>query len=448
MTAAIKVTCLIIISWIVVGLSACSKPEAPQEQTLTVAYSNDLMGEIRSCGCKTNDFGGLGRQASLVSLLADTSRNFLLLEGGDFFGSEVNYGKEKAEVTMKAMAIMGYDGVVIGETDLGFGIDYLRQRSKDIGLPILVANLFDAQADTLIFPASRLVTTKGGLRIGLIGVMSPSLKLPPQIPQGTLRITDPARAILSAIEDMGADVDLVVILAHMQRKDARLLARKVERADLIVHGHEGRPMRKMKRVGNAFLLQVLKQGRYLGHAFCTLNSAKRIETISTGMNALDTGYPDDERVAKLFAAYDMHIRAKEKSGEPIGLVTAGQEGITKPFVGAEKCKECHDTIYASWLETPHAYAFDTLERNSREFDRDCTPCHTTGFYKLGGFSGLAATPELINVQCESCHGNGYDHAQNAEVLPKVNAAAGCTSCHTEEWTPDFSYSDSWQKIRH
>jgi hypothetical protein len=379
--------------------------------------------------------------------MADTSRNFLLLEGGDFFGPEINYGEEKAEVTMKAMAIMGYDGVVIGETDLGFGIEYLRKRSKEIGLPILVANLFDTAGDTLIFPPSRRITTQGGLKVGLIGVMGPKLKLPPQIPENTVRISDPVEAILPEITAMGADVDLVVILAHIDRKGAFNIARKVERADLIVYGHEGRPMRNTRRVGNAFPLQVLKEGRYLGRAFCKLNSQKRVDTIVTKMEALDTGFPDDERVAKLFAAYDMNIREKEKSGQPVGLDTAG-DGIVKPFAGADKCKECHGEIYASWENTPHAYAFDTLARDAREFDRDCTPCHTTGFYKLGGFTGLASTPELINVQCEACHGSGYYHAQSPVVLPQMNASTVCTSCHTEEWTPNFSFATSWPKIQH
>ncbi len=447
MRSSKNITFLFLISYMMIGLFACSKPNAPKVQTLTVAFSNDMEGEIRSCGCKTNDFGGLGRQASLVSLMDDTSSNFLLLEGGDFFGPEINYGKEKAEVTLKAMVIMGYHGVVIGETDLGFGIEYLRQRSRDIGLPILVANLFDAQADTLIFPASRLVTTKGGLRVGLIGVMGSDLKLPPQVPQGMVRISDPVEAIASEIEAIGEKTDLIVLLAHMSRKDAFEVARKTERADLIVYGHEGRPMRKTQPVGKAYLLQVLKEGRYLGHAFCRLNEGKRIQAIETGMKALDTGFPDDERVAKLFEAYDMHIREKEKSGQPIGVITAG-EGLDKPFAGAEKCRECHEEIFANWQETAHAHSFEILERDSREFDRDCTPCHTTGFYKRGGFSGLASTPELINVQCEACHGNGYDHVLNADVRTQANAAKVCTDCHTEEWTPDFSYADGWAKIQH
>jgi len=406
-----------------------------------------MLGEIRSCGCKTNDFGGLGRQTTLVTLMADTSENFLLLEGGDFFGPEINYGKEKAEVTLKSMAIMGYHGIVIGETDLGFGIDYIRKRSADIGLPILVANLFDAKADTLIFPASRRVTTKGGLKVELIGVMSPSLKLPPQVHPESVRITDPVKAVASIIEKMAPDVDLVVVLAHMVRRDAAGLAGQVGRIDLVVYGHEGRPVRGFRPIGGAYLLQVTKGGRYLGEAFCKLNAEKRIDTFSNRMIALDTGYPDDERVAKLFQAYDMNIRDKEESGQPIGLITAG-EAPTKPFAGADKCKECHEEIFASWQGTAHAEAFELLARDGREFDRDCTPCHTTGFYKLGGFSGLTSTPELVNVQCESCHGNGYDHARNAEILPQTNAAAACTECHTEEWTPDFSFAESWEKIRH
>ncbi|MFH1755642.1 MAG: multiheme c-type cytochrome [Candidatus Latescibacterota bacterium] len=447
MTALKRITCLIISGCLALVFTACGKSEAPHNNTLTVAFSNDMVGEIRSCGCKTNDFGGLGRQATLVTMMADTSSNFLLLEGGDFFGSEINYGKEKADITMKSMAIMGYHGVVIGETDLGFGIEYLVLRSKQIGVPILAANLFDANADTLFFAASRQITTNGGLRVQLIGVMGSNLKLPPQVPPGSVRISDPVEAVRSELEAMDEAVDLVVVLAHMDRKDAFTIAQQLSRVDLIALGHEGRPMRKMRRIGNAFLLQAAKEGKYIGHAFCTLDADKRIETVTAEMVALDTGYPDDERVAKLFTAYDMHIREKAKSGEPIGMITAGQE-LNKPYAGAEKCRDCHSDIFQGWQATSHALAFDTLVRNAREFDRDCTPCHTTGFYKLGGYSTLQVTPELTDVQCEACHGNGYDHLQNNEVAPEGKPSAICISCHNDEWTPGFSFEESWAKIRH
>ena len=122
---------------------ACSG-ESPPPRRLTIAFSNDMKGEIRSCGCASKDVGGLGRRATFLSALRDTTvADFLLLEGGGFFSTKLNYGREKADLTLDAMSMMDYDGVVIGEEDLGFGVEYLLRRTRETGLPVVVANLVD-----------------------------------------------------------------------------------------------------------------------------------------------------------------------------------------------------------------------------------------------------------------------------------------------------------------
>lgn len=411
-----------------------------------MAFSNDMEGNIRSCGCLTKDYGGLGRRATFVHLVKDTSQNFLLLDGGDFFGTGINYGKQKAEVTMKSMKIMGYHGVVLGEKDFGFGLEHITKRSSEIGLPVLLANLFDAASDTLLFPPKRVVTFPSGLKVALIGVLGNRLELPPQVDPGSVYLTDPVETVRIELESLDDHIDLIVVLAHMSRKEAEALSQQLPSVDLVIGGHQGRRMRQTPRFGNAFVLQAPRNGEYMGLAYCKLNRKRKIETLVSKTEALSERYKDDEMVAKLFAAYDMDIKAQEKARIPTG--TAARKEPEKPFVSFERCRECHEEIVSQWETTKHAHAFDILVAQSREFDRDCTPCHTTGFYKQGGFLSLTSTPDLINVQCESCHGNGNDHSENPEVIPAENASAVCTSCHNSEQSPDFVFEDRWSRIRH
>ncbi len=443
----LKIGFLAVVSCAMGWFAACGKPDGEQKLSLTVAFSNDIVGNIRSCGCLTKDYGGLGRRATFVRIVRDTSANFLLLEAGDFFGSEINYGREKAEVTMKAMALMGYHGIVLGEIDFSFGVDYILNRSRDNKLPILVANLFDTSTDTLLFSPKQEVVLSGGLKVALIGVMSERLKFPPQVKPGTVRLTDPIAAVRSQLDSIGEDTDLVVVLAHMDREEAAVLAQQLPRIDLVVNGHFSRLARKTRRTGNAFILQIARGGRNMGIAYCKLTSERRVEKLELFREPLSKKYRDDDAVAKLFAAYDMDIVAKEKSNVPSGVIAAGRNP-KKPFVGAENCRECHEEYFSQWESTNHAQAFDVLVTQSREFDRDCTPCHTTGFYELGGFISLVETPELINVQCESCHGNGYDHEQNPKIHTNQNPSSACKTCHTPDWSPGFSFDERWPKISH
>jgi Cytochrome c554 and c-prime len=424
----------------------CSSHSSPQGR-LTIAYSNDLHGEIRSCGCAADDFGGLGRRATFLADLRDTTGDFLLLDGGDIFGTGINYGKEKADLTLKSMARMGYQGVVVGEQDFGFGTDYIVRRPREVGLPVLAANVFASPGDTLLFPPSREVTLASGLRVGLIGVLSQHVKLPPQVPEGSVVVRDPGRTIAPIVQAMRPKVDLVVVLAHMERGEAQSLAEALPDVDLIIHGHDGRALRHVRRFGHAYVLQVAQRGLYMGVAYATLGKDHRIATLENAVFPMDNSYADDEGIAKLFQAYDLDIAAKEKSLLPTGITNAAQLGGER-FAGVGTCKTCHADIVATWEQSKHAHAFATLESEKREYDRDCTPCHSTGFYKRGGFVSATATPALENVQCEACHGNAADHAANPSVRTTAAARQACMECHTAERSPHFDFAAYWPRIQH
>lgn len=434
--------------FVLCALGACGRKEQPPRR-LTIAYSNDMWGEIRSCGCAVHDRGGLGRRATFLSELRDTTGgDMLVVESGDFFGAGINYGVEKADVTLKSMALMNYDAVAIGEDDLGFGLDYLRRRVRETNLPVVVCNLFKAGTDSLIFAPSRVVTTASGLRVGIAGAMGSAIAFPPQVPAGTLEIRDPVQSLQPVVDAMRPDVDAVVVLAHMARGDAQRMCQALHGVDIVFHGHEGKPMRQVRRFGEPYLLETTGKGLYMGVAYATLGPDGRVADLQNAVVPMDQRYEDDEAIAKLFMAYDFDIAAKERATLPTG-VTNVKGRMKDPFQGAEACQACHESIYQSWQGTRHAHAWDTLTGLKREFDRDCTPCHSVGFYKKGGFENVVATPHLTGVQCESCHGNAARHVQDPSVKPEQeNARALCQGCHTTEQSPDFEVEAFWQRIDH
>jgi hypothetical protein len=233
----------------------------------------------------------------------------------------------------------------------------------------------------------------------------------------------------------------------MDRGEVRRIANRVPDIDLVVCGHDPRPSRKQRRIGNAYALQVAEEGRYAGIAYAVLGTDPRVSYILTDVTAMSNAYSDDEAIAKLFRSYDLSIAAKEKSSIPAG-VREVQAGVERPFVGADACKVCHEDIHDQWAGTKHSHAFEILVNESREYDRDCTPCHTTGFYKRGGFENVEATPDLIHVQCEACHGNGYEHSNDPDVATGTDARGVCVSCHNAEQSPDFDFGTWWPRIAH
>jgi hypothetical protein len=267
------------------------------------------------------------------------------------------------------------------------------------------------------------------------------------VPQGSLEIREPAASVQPVVDAMRGDADLIVVLAHMPRGEAQRFTQSLRGVDVVFHGHEGKPMRNMRRFGDAYLLQLTARGLYMGVAYANLGPDGRIASMHDAVVPMDGRFPDDEAIAKLFQAYDFDIAAKERATLPTG-VTNVRNLVRDPFQGAEACKECHEGIYDAWATTRHAHAWKTLTDLSREFDRDCTPCHSVGFYKQGGFENVVATPHLTNVQCESCHGNAAAHVADPEVRTGVDARSLCRDCHDADQSPDFEVEAFWKRIDH
>jgi nitrate/TMAO reductase-like tetraheme cytochrome c subunit len=425
----------------------CAEERAsPRPRSLTIAFTNDMQGEIRSCGCASKDQGGLGRRATFLEAVRDTAGDFLLLEGGGFFSSKLSYGKEKADLTIKAMALIGYDAVAVGEDEFGFGVDYIVERTREMGLPVLAANVADGRADTLLFPPARELELPSGLRVGIIGLTSDKAKLPPQVPPGRVRILDPVAAARTQAAALSS-VDVLMVVANMTRPEVMRLAAAVPGIDVIAFGSEARAMRNIRPKGGAYFLQTAPKGRYVGVAYAALGPDNRVRSMQVQMRELDQQYPDHETMSRLFEAYDMNIAFKERGEQPPGAYEALQ-GVKKPFAGAETCRPCHEAIQAQWEATAHAHAFETLVAKQRQLDRDCVPCHTTGFYERGGFERVDLTPNLAGVQCESCHGNSREHVKTPAMRTPSEARASCRACHTVDQTPDFAFETFWARIRH
>jgi hypothetical protein len=113
------------------------------------------------------------------------------------------------------------------------------------------------------------------------------------------------------------------------------------------------------------------------------------------------------------------------------------------YVGYSGCAGCHDEQVAGWKTTPHAEAFEVLKTQGEEKQENpnCVKCHVVGYDKDGGFIDMELTPELKDVQCESCHGPGRKHSESLspdDVVVKPGETV-CRACHTESQDKSFDY---------
>ncbi|MBK8003713.1 MAG: hypothetical protein IPK12_07120 [Gemmatimonadetes bacterium] len=126
--------------------------------------------------------------------------------------------------------------------------------------------------------------------------------------------------------------------------------------------------------------------------------------------------------------------------------------------GQTTCGNCHVDHQADWSQHGHADAWNTLQ-NSGHAASYCVGCHTVS--ELGNAVDSAAGYNLVqdtvyhDVQCESCHGPGFDHVStpdaSAPPLASIRADTAsladgtCAECHAGTHHP---YTEQWQASRH
>ena len=80
----------------------------------------------------------------------------------------------------------------------------------------------------------------------------------------------------------------------------------------------------------------------------------------------------------------------------------------------------------------------TLVGKSKQFDPKCLACHTVRFEQPEGFNMKQQQMELVNVQCESCHGSAKEHLSDMTKKPAPKPVmALCIKCHTADRCPGF-----------
>jgi hypothetical protein len=115
------------------------------------------------------------------------------------------------------------------------------------------------------------------------------------------------------------------------------------------------------------------------------------------------------------------------------------------YVGTEACAKCHKPAVEFWKTTVHAQAWKTLVDVDKQYNYDCIGCHVTGWEKPGGVNLVTAEKrKLVDVQCETCHGPGSKHVDDAgldeprTIARKPEDRFCADNCHTREHSDTFA----------
>jgi len=166
-------------------------------------------------------------------------------------------------------------------------------------------------------------------------------------------------------------------------------------------------------------------------------------------------------VAVVFIASCTTEKIVYRDRDPFNPPPDAQSGFLGYYTVSSKqttCGNCHVGHQRDWRQTAHAGAWASLVASGAQ-QASCNACHSltdkgNAATAPAGYSQVADSA-YHDVQCESCHGPGYEHVLEPDLPGNVplarlrvtdaNDQASCAECHSGTHTP---FIEEWELSRH
>lgn len=400
--------------------------ESPADGTLRILFTGNAHGYLQPCGCFSGQLGGISRRATLIKELRKNDPSLVHLDIGRIFPltREVDALYQlSSDAYIRSMKLIGYDLVHLTKEDLNWE-QQIRSLSSTFPLISGVPNgPFSIKQSEIL--------ESDVYRIGVISAML--------VNQREKKLEN----LLSFVENQihllkSQQVDFFVLLTDLERHECTQLARQASGIHVIlsIAGSESISF----SVEDTLIAFPGNNGKRLGVIDVALveSSIPHIQYVDISEAII----PDPAVEDVILELYQKISQNPELSKShvvlPSQLIPESSENY---LVGADSCRTCHLEEHNQWLETKHAYAFNTLKQVQRALHPNCVPCHVTGFGNESGYQFSNASNELYEgVQCESCHGPGGLHVSDpmGPYIKKQVDQTVCLECHDQEHSLGFN----------
>jgi 2',3'-cyclic-nucleotide 2'-phosphodiesterase (5'-nucleotidase family) len=311
-----RATLVIVLAAILV-VPGCSKKGGGRRdenvrEELTVIFSSDLLGKIRSCGCTVEDNGGLGRRASYIEDVRGSVANLLVLDAGDAFASEYSYGEKAAELTFDVYELYGLDVFTPGELEFVFGIDFLKELADRVTFPVVAANVVDPETgDPILGPPYVVLRLEKGVTVAVTGVLDDSIRFPGYIDASRFAVRPYEETLRRIVPMMKREARFLILLSHLGLERSRTLAESFGDFDIIITGH-GKPITKqIEKIGETLVVAAGGLGQYIGRLDLTVSDSGDWQLLRLKIEALTDDIPIHEEVKRMFIHYGLPLTDKE-----------------------------------------------------------------------------------------------------------------------------------------
>ena len=224
-------------------LVACSGASA---QKLTIMHFNDTHSllEPERAG-KSAGRGGVIERAALVDSVRNAvgRRNFLLLHAGDFNQGTSYYTTLGGMLEVGLVNALGYDVITLGNHEFDDGIEHLGRRLAGLKCPVVCSNYDFSQFELGKYVKPYVVLKRGGMRIGIFGMLTDITKVVERTIADRLPKFDDVETAdrWASYLKNEKKCDIVIALTHLGIENEDFMDQDLVRAtrniDLVVGGH-------------------------------------------------------------------------------------------------------------------------------------------------------------------------------------------------------------------
>lgn len=224
-------------------LVACSGASA---QKLTIMHFNDTHSHLEpERAGKSAGRGGVIERAALVDSVRNAvgRRNFLLLHAGDFNQGTSYYTTLGGMLEVGLVNALGYDVITLGNHEFDDGIEHLGRRLAGLKCPVVCSNYDFSQFELGKYVKPYVVLKRGGMRIGIFGMLTDITKVVERTIADRLPKFDDVETAdrWASYLKNEKKCDIVIALTHLGMDNEDFMDQDLVRAtrniDLVVGGH-------------------------------------------------------------------------------------------------------------------------------------------------------------------------------------------------------------------
>ena len=272
-------------SWLISLLFLSISFSTYAQKEIVILHTNDTHSRIEPLP-ETDRYaagkGGVERRIRYIEQVRKAHDNVLLLDAGDFLQGTPYFNLFKGQVEVKAMNMMGYDAVTLGNHEFDYGLEILEKVVRAATFPIVSSNYDFSETALAGLIKPYLILNRDGVRIGIIGIDVQPEGLISSANWAGMKYLDPVDTAnrLAAQLRTQHRCDIVICLSHLGYEPDTRFAASTRNIDLIIGGHshtfmEEPDLRKNADNRDVMIYQTAGRGVHVGRVEMKLEKVKR-----------------------------------------------------------------------------------------------------------------------------------------------------------------------------